>query len=193
MLVNRSDLDAANSSANITNLTKDKEDAQAVMNAINDFNSSSKEVLVGDSFDAIRTQLNNYAILMQERINVADALLTAIKSANDSLANYMDGESKLDTDDYDDFKSIYDKALSDIDSLTARINGYDEDKETTSLESLKSSLATAEATAKKYKRLLDLLEGLPGADSSAYGTLSSGSAEADSFKSSVGEIVTIRY
>lgn len=193
MLVNIADLDAANDSANITNLMKDKEDAQAVMNAIHDFNSTSKEVLVGDSFDAIRTQLNNYAIMMQERINTADSLITAIKSANDSLINYMDEEPKLNTDDYDEFKNLYDKALSEINSLTARINNYDSDKETSSLASLKNSLTTAEVAAKKYKRLLELLDGLSNADNSAYEILNSELSELDSFKKSVGEIITIRY
>lgn len=193
MLVNIADLDAANDSANITNLMKDKEDAQAVMDAIRDFNSTSKDVLVGDSFDAVRTQLNNYAILMQERINTADSLITAFKSANDSLINYMDEEPRLNTDDYDEFKGLYDKALSEINSLTSRINNYDSDKEVASLESLKNSLATAEVTAKKYKRLLELLDGLPSADNSAYETLDSELSELDSFKKSVGEIITIRY
>ena len=62
MLVNKSDLEAANSSVGVNNLMKDKEDAQAVIGAIQDFISSSQEVLVGDSFDAIRKQLNNYSI-----------------------------------------------------------------------------------------------------------------------------------
>ncbi len=193
MLVNKGDLDAASSSVNVNNLTKDKEDAQAVINAIQDFISSSKEELVGESFDAIRNQLNNYSILMNRRITAADALISAIKQANTSLGNYMDGEAKLDTDDYDKFKAEYDSAKSTVESLNARISSYDPDEDEVSLSSLISQRDAAEATAAKYKRLMELLEGLPGADGSAYGMLTSGSADSDTFQSMVGDIVTIRY
>ena len=193
MLVNKSDLDAASSSVNVNNLTKDKEDAQAVINAIQDFISSSKEELVGESFDAIRQQLNNYSILMNRRITAADALISAIKQANTSLGNYMDGEAKLDTDDYDKFKAEYDSAKSTVESLNASISSYDPDEDEVSLSSLISQRDAAEATAAKYKRLMELLEGLPGADGSAYGMLTSGSADSDTFQSMVGDIVTIRY
>lgn len=193
MLVYKSDLDEANSSVNVTNLTKDKEDAQAVIGAIQDFISTSKEELIGDSFDAIRKQLNNYSILMQYRIKAADALIAAIKKANDSLGTYMDGEPKLDTDEYDTFKSKYEAALRTVDSLNSRISSYDSDKETVSLSSLISQRDAAEAEAKENKRMMDLLDGLPGADSSAYGSLTSGAADSDSFQGMVGEIVTIRF
>jgi hypothetical protein len=193
MLVNKSDLDDASSSVNINNLTKDKEDAQAVIGAIQDFISTSKEELVGDSFDAIRKQLNNYSILMEYRIKAAEALIQAIKQANTSLGNYMDGEAKLDTDDYESFKAKYEDAVRTIERLTSIINSYDASKSNVSLSSLQSQRAAAEETAKKYKRLMDLLDGLPGADSSAYGSLTSGAADSDSFQGMVGEIVTIRF
>lgn len=192
MLVNKSDLEAANSSVGVNNLMKDKEDAQAVIGAIQDFISSSQEVLVGDSFDAIRKQLNNYSILMNHRISAADNLINAIKEANRSLSDYMEGESKLDTDDYDTFKAEYDNAKQSVDNLNSRINSYDSKTETTSLSSLISQRDAAEEKAKKYKKLMELLEGLPGADSSAYGKLTSGSADVDSYKGLVGEIVTIK-
>lgn len=193
MLVNKSDLDAASSSTNITNLTKDKEDAEAIISSIQDFISTSKEELVGKSFDAIRNQLNNYSILMQHRIKTADALISAIKAANTSLGNYMDGESKLDTADYDTFKTAYDNAVASIDSLNAAINSYNSETSEVSLSSLISQRDQAEATAKKYKRLLDLLDGLPGADGAAYGKLTTGATDSDGFKGLVGEIVTIRF
>lgn len=193
MLVNKVDLDDANESTSVNNLKKDKEDAQAVIGAIQDFISSSKEVLVGESFDAIRKQLNNYSILMQYRIRAADSLINALKDANNSLVTYMDGEAKLNTDDYDTFKSEYDKAKQSADSLNARIRSYDSDKETASLSSLESQRDAAEATATKYKKLMDLVEGLPGADSTAYNKLTSGAADADTYRGMVGEIVTIRY
>lgn len=193
MLVYKADLDDANSSVNITNLTKDKEDAQAVIGAIQDFISTSKEELVGDSFDAIRKQLNNYSILMQYRIKAADALITAIKKANDSLGSYMDGEPKLDTDEYDSFKAKYEQAKSTVDSLNSRIASYDSTTDTTSLSSLISQRDAAEASAKENKRMMDLLDGLPGADTSALGSLTSGAADSDTFQGMVGEIVTIRF
>ena len=193
MLVYKADLDAASSSANITNLTKDKEDAEALRGAIQDFISSSQDVLIGDSFDAIRKQLNNYGILMQYREKAADALISAIKEANNSLGSYMDGESKLDTDDYDKFKAEYDSAVASVNSLNSRISSYDPDTDTTSLSDLISQRDAAEAKAAEYKRLMNLLEGLPGADSSAYGKLTSGAADSNSLQGMVGEIVTIRY
>ncbi len=192
MLVNKSDLEAANSSKSISNLTKDKEDAQAIIGAIQDFISTSKDVLIGDSFDAIRNQLNNYSILMNTRIRAADSLIEAIKQANDSLATYMEGESKLDTDDYETFKAEYDSACRAVESLTSQINNYDYDNATVSLESLRNARRAAEEKAKKYKHLMELLEGLPGADGTAYGILTGGAEDSNTLTSQVGDIVTIK-
>ncbi len=192
MLVNKSDLEAANSSKNISNLTKDKEDAQAVIGAIQDFISTSKDVLIGESFDAIRNNLGNYSALMESRIKAADSLIEAIKQANDSLSGYMEGESKLDTDDYDKFKAEYDAACREVESLTSQINNYDYENATVSLASLRSARSAAEETAKKYKHLMELLEGLPGADGTAYGILTGGAADSNTLSSQIGDIVTIK-
>ena len=96
MLVYKSDLDEANSSVNVTNLTKDKEDAQAVIGAIQDFISTSKEELIGDSFDAIILEDK----LTGEKVNLQTESYTFLHSkdnANDRFVlSFVNGQQTTD-------------------------------------------------------------------------------------------------
>ena len=60
-VLNKSDLNMANSSGAYMNaLISDQEDAQAMINAINEFVSSSTEYLKGEAYDAVRSHLQTY-------------------------------------------------------------------------------------------------------------------------------------
>lgn len=190
-LLNKSDLSEANSSKAIKNLEKDKEDAESMINVIQDFIDSSKEVLVGDSFDAVRNHMQEYINLLQTRIKMADSLIASVKSANETMINYMGVEDTLDTDRLDIYKQQLTLIESNRNSIEARLNNYDADKETVSYSYLKDQLDSLNADVDRYKTKIDLTERLDATDASTYSTLLESEVELTSFKNNVGGVRTI--
>ena len=81
-VLNKSDLNMANSSGAYMNaLISDQEDAQSLINAINEFVSSSTEHLKGEAYDAVRAHLQTYIPVLEMRVKTATSIMEAIKSA----------------------------------------------------------------------------------------------------------------
>ena len=175
-LIKKSDLSDANSARAVTNLEKDKEDAENMINVIQDFIDSSTEVLVGDSFNAVRNHLQEYINILQTRIKIADSLLAAIKKANNTMIDYM-GNVLIDG-----IEQAY---------VNAKINSYDPDKYFASLDSLIADRASYEAQINNLKNKIDLMERLDPTDSSTYASLLESEEELTSFKNIVGGVKTI--
>lgn len=189
-LLIKSDLSDANASKLVINLEKDKEDAESLIGVIQDFIDSSKEVLVGDSFDAVRNHMQEYINLLQTRIKIAESLSTAVKNANQTMIDYMGSEDRLDTDELEisrqrlaNKKSIYDETVS-------RINNYS-DKEWESLDTLTSRRDTLETEINTLNTKIDLTANLVAKDGSVYSTLMQSDVEMSEFKTNIGGINTI--
>ena len=187
----KSDLSDANTSRAVTNLEKDKEDTESLINVIQDFIDSSKEVLVGDSFDAVRNHMQEYISILQTRIKIADSLLEAVKNANQTMIDYMGSEDILDTERLDFIKQDLSMQESSLASVNAAISSYDPDKTFGSLDSLYSQRSSLEANIQKLKTKIDLIEKLDAKDAATYSTLMSSETELTGFNNTVGGIRTI--
>ena len=187
----KSDLSDANTSRAVTNLEKDKEDTESLINVIQDFIDSSKEVLVGDSFDAVRNHMQEYINILQTRMKIADSLLEAVKNANQTMIDYMGSEDVLDTERLDFIKQDLSMQESSLASVNAAISSYDPDKTFGSLDSLYSQRSSLEANIQKLKTKIDLIEKLDAKDAATYSTLMSSETELTGFNNTVGGVRTI--
>ena len=187
----KSDLSDANTSRAVTNLEKDKEDTESLINVIQDFIDSSKEVLVGDSFEAVRNHMQEYINILQTRMKIADSLLEAVKNANQTMIDYMGSEDVLDTERLDFIKQDLSMQESSLASVNAAISSYDPDKTFGSLDSLYSQRSSLEANIQKLKTKIDLIEKLDAKDAATYSTLMSSETELTGFNNTVGGVRTI--
>lgn len=190
-LIKKGDLSDANSARAVTNLEKDKEDAENMISVIQDFIDSSTEVLVGDSFNAVRNHLQEYINILQTRIKIADSLLAAIKKANNTMIDYMGSEDTIDTAKLESTKQTLSMVQNSYDAVNAKINSYDPDKYFASLDSLIADRASYEAQINNLKNKIDLMERLDPTDSSTYASLLESEEELTSFKNIVGGVKTI--
>ena len=189
--LNKSDLNMANSSgAYMSALISDQEDAQEMINAINEFVSSSTEHLKGEAYDAVRTHLQTYIPILQTRIKTATSIMEAIKSANNSMIDYMEDENILDTDELDRLYSEYNSYAATAQNRLNSANAY------ITPEAKKQAMSEYEQysrLARKVSKKIQLLEGLANKDNSVYSSLSALEGEITAYKNAIGDINPIKY
>ena len=190
-VLNKSDLNMANSSGAYMNaLISDQEDAQAMINAINEFVSSSTEHLKGEAYDAVRAHLQTYIPILEMRIKTATSIMEAIKSANNSMIDYMEEESVLNTDELDQLYNEYNSYITTAQNRLNSANVY------VTPEAKKQAMSEYEQyarLARKVNKKIQLLEGLVHKDNSVYSSLSSLEGEITAYKNAIGDINPIRY
>ena len=190
-VLNKSDLNMANSSGAYMNaLISDQEDAQAMINAINEFVSSSTEHLKGEAYDAVRAHMQTYIPILEMRIKTATSIMEAIKSANDSMIDYMEEESVLNTDELDQLYNEYNSYITTAQNRLNSANVY------VTPEAKKQAMSEYEQyarLARKVNKKIQLLEGLVHKDNSVYGSLSALEGEINTYKNAIGDINPIRY
>lgn len=190
-LLNKSDLNMANSSGVYMNaLISDQEDAQEMINAINEFVSSSTEHLKGEAYDAVRTHLETYIPILQLRIKTATSIMEAIKSANNSMIDYMEEENVLDTNDLDGLYTEYNSYTATAQDRLNSANAY------VTSEAKQQAMSEYEqyaGLARKTMKKIQLLEGLVNKDNSVYSSLSTLEGEITAYKNAIGDINPIRY
>ena len=190
-VLNKSDLNMANSSGAYMNaLISDQEDAQAMINAINEFVSSSTEHLKGEAYDAVRAHLQTYIPILEMRIKTATSIMEAIKSANDSMIDYMEEENVLDTNELDGLYTEYNSYTATAQDRLNSANVY------VTPEAKKQAMSEYEQyarLARKTMKKIQLLEGLANKDNSVYSSLSALEGEITAYKNAIGDINPIRY
>lgn len=190
-VLNKSDLNMANSSGAYMNaLISDQEDAQSLINVINEFVSSSTEHLKGEAYDAVRAHLQTYIPVLEMRVKTATSIMEAIKSANDSMIDYMEEESVLNTDELDQLYNEYNSYITTAQSRLNSANVY------VTQEAKKQAMSEYEQyarLARKVNKKIQLLEGLVHKDNSVYSSLSSLEGEITAYKNAIGDINPIRY
>lgn len=190
-VLNKSDLNMANSSGAYMNaLISDQEDAQSLINAINEFVSSSTEHLKGEAYDAVRAHLQTYIPVLEMRVKTATSIMEAIKSANDSMIDYMEEESVLNTDELDQLYNEYNSYITTAQNRLNSANVY------VTQEAKKQAMSEYEQyarLARKVNKKIQLLEGLVHKDNSVYSSLSSLEGEITTYKNAIGDINPIRY
>lgn len=187
----KNDLVDANSSKMVTSLEKDKEDTESLIGVIQDFIDSSKEVLVGDSFEAVRNHLQEYINLFQTRIKIADSLINAIKTANQTMIDYMGDEDKIDSSNIDLLKQQLSLIKVSNSDAVEKINKYDSNKNNDRLEDLINRRDTTEAEINRLNNLIDITTNLEQKDASVYSTFLQSEAELTSFNNNIGGVKTI--
>jgi hypothetical protein len=191
-LLLQSDLSSANKSKAITSLTNDIDDSKKLLASVENFISGSTEHLKGESFDAVRTHMQVYVDALNKRINCAENMIAAIKSANSTMTSFMDGESKLDTSETETVRNQMTAYNSAANSYLGRYNNYDSVVERISRESLYNLYNEALGNAKKKEKILKLLEQLDSKDAATLATLNSSTDDVSSFKTAVGSISSIK-
>lgn len=190
-VLNKSDLNMANSSGTYMNaLISDQEDAQSLINAINEFVSSSTEHLKGEAYDAVRAHLQTYIPVLEMRVKTATSIMEAIKSANNSMIDYMEEESVLNTDELDQLYNEYNSYITTAQNRLNSANVY------VTQEAKKQAMSEYEQyarLARKVNKKIQLLEGLVHKDNSVYSSLSSLEGEITAYKNAIGDINPIRY
>lgn len=190
-VLNKSDLNMANSSGAYMNaLISDQEDAQSLINAINEFVSSSTEHLKGEAYDAVRAHLQTYIPVLEMRVKTATSIMEAIKSANNSMIDYMEEESVLNTDELDQLYNEYNSYITTAQNRLNSANVY------VTQEAKKQAMSEYEQyarLARKVNKKIQLLEGLVHKDNSVYSSLSSLEGEITAYKNAIGDINPIRY
>ncbi len=191
-LLKKSDLTDANntSSTMLSNLINDQEDAQEMINAIQEFISSSSSQLKGEAYDAVRAHMETYIPILQMRMKVAASLVESIQSANSTMIDYMEDETVLDTAELDrlhyEYSCYTDSAQRSLNSANVYVT------QEAKSEAMKEYEFYA-GEARKLSKKIQLLENLAAKDDSTYTQLCGVEAELTTYKNAIGDIDTIRY
>lgn len=190
-LLSKSDLELANSSgAYINALISDQEDTQEMINAIQEFVSSSSEHLKGEAYDAVRAHLETYIPVLQMRIKTATSIMEAIKSANSSMIDYMEEENVLDTSELEKLYSEYNSYTATAQERLNSANAYvTQDAKNRAMSEYDQYTRLAKKTSKK----IQLLEGLASKDNSVYSSLSALEGEIMAYKNAISDINPIKF
>ena len=191
-LLKKSDLTDANntSSTMLNNLISDQEDAQELINAINEFISSSTSQLKGEAYDAVRAHMETYIPILQMRIKVASSLVEAIQSANNTMIDYMEDETVLNTDDLESLYSEYNSYSNAAQKCLNSANAYVTQEAKSQAMNEYAQYASA---ARKINKKIQLLECLANKDNATYNELCGVEAELTAYKNAISDIDTIRY
>lgn len=176
--VTRSDLTLANSSATLLSLYDSVPALQNVSSTLENFLNNSKSTLVGPGFDSVRNKLNIYNEALPVVINTIDLLHDNIKAANNSMINYMGQFYSLDDSNVGDIRSK-------VNSLKSMINSY---KSMDSNQIDWNYIAYLENVVAYFELLLSKLEGLAGADASAYGKISASLTDINNITAKINSI-----
>ena len=191
-LLKKSDLTDANntSSTMLSNLISDQEDAQELINAINEFVSSSTSQLKGEAYDAVRAHMETYIPILQMRMKVAASLMEAIQNANSTMVDYMEDESVLNTDDLEGLYSEYNSYSNSAQKCLNSANAYVTQEAKSQAMNEYAQYASA---ARKINKKIQLLECLAAKDNATYNELCGVEAELTAYKNAISDIDTIRY
>ena len=190
-LLRKGDLTLANSSGAFMNaLMNDQEDTQDLINNINEFISSSTDHLKGDAYDAVRAHLETYIPILQIRIKTASSIMDALKSANNSMIDYMESESVLDTSELEGLQSEYNTYRNLAERSLSYIDGYVTQE---AKDEARAQAYRYNSMADGLKKKIELLENLASKDNAVYNSLSSLESEITAFKNVVSDINPIKY
>lgn len=170
MKVISGDLSAVESSASQV-FASEIADADNVIKAIDTFMGSigPGTKLTGEAYNEIKNQLASYKSVMEKRKNLASSMQSSITAATSSMSGYMAGYSELDDAELPELETSIKNAESNITSLSSQLSNT---KLTTAEKgSINGSINYWQDELKKLTKKKEKLEGLAGADSSAYSSL----------------------
>ena len=152
----------------VSALKKDAEDARALCRAIESFVNSSGRKLTGQNYDEARNIASEYIPILQSRAKASDEMADAIKSGCSSLASYMGKYAILD----DAERPEYEARLKEAEAALSALQAMSWSDSEFNLFNYWNAYFTYKRIIEECKDYLSKLDGLPGADASAFEPIS---------------------
>ena len=141
-------------------------DTSELMNAISEYTSGSKNILVGEVWDKEMEVLNGYLAILNKRCEITNTFLSSMRSANGIMNNYIDGfpwdADKCDTD-------LIPELESKIAALRRKLDILLEQSRSTGVV---VDVSDTMAQIQKFQEIVDYLKRMPPTDNEAYGNYS---------------------
>lgn len=160
----KSEIVAMRNASVVSALRKDADDAKDLCRAIDRFVNNSGRKLTGQNYDEARAMAAQYIPILQSRAQAAEAMADAIKSGCLSLAWYMGKYEILD----EALRPEYEQRLKEAEAALVALQAMSWDDDDFNLFSYWNAYFTYKSIIEECKDYLAKLDGLPGADSSAY-------------------------
>lgn len=164
----KSEINEAGSSSLISALRADAWDAYQLKWAISSFVEGSTRKLTGPNYDAARSCASEYIPILENRAKTALELASAIKSGCSSLAGYMGKFEVLDEAE----RSTYEARLREAESQLSALSAISWGDENFDLINYWATYFRCQQIVQECREYLEKLDGLPAADSAAFGPIS---------------------
>lgn len=164
----KAEITAMGNSNLVSALRKDADDARALCRAIDNFVSTSSRKLTGVNYDEARAIAAQYIPILQSRAKTSEAMADAIKNGCSSLSSYMGKYAILD----ETLRFEYEARLKEAESALARLRSISFIDDEFNLFSYWNSYFTYKRIIEECKEYLAKLDGLAGADASAFQAVS---------------------
>lgn len=165
----KSELRSMANSNIVSLLRQDSNDARALRSSIEKFINGSTRKLTGPNYDLARELMSQYVPLLRQRENISEQLASAIKGGCNSLAGYMGRFAILDEAEREEYESNLREAQDTLNYLNS-IDWTDEDFH---FFDYWGTYFNCKRIIKLCTEYLEKLDGLAGADASAYEPISS--------------------
>ena len=159
----KSEIIAMQNSGVVAALRRDAMDARRLCMAIDRFVNGSSRKLTGQNYDEAREMAAQYIPILQKRVEVSNAMADAIKSGCLSLAWYMGKYEVLD----EALRGEYEQRLREAEAALAALQSMSFD-DTVNMFDYWGAYFTYQSIIDECRDYLAKLDGLPGADASAY-------------------------
>ncbi len=140
-----------------------------VSSSIENFVSTSTDKLSGEAWDSVRAKMSIYTEVIATRSTYATNMPNAMEASRRQLAAYMEDYPKLDTNDKTSVEEQLHSAqrnIANADSAFAALKSKG-NVDSAAESNYKKLRAGYEDTERKYKKLLEKLNGLSAADKAA--------------------------
>ena len=198
-VVYSSDLSKANSSELMSAIESIISSSDKMASQIEKFISESKDELKGGGYDAVRTKMSIYADALRKQSKICSNLYGNVKSANNTMLNYMEGYTKLNDSEKEEIRTELNNAKSMLSWLEEYSNVWVLDKETNE-KTKKSRRNGSDYQIESYRKiieelekLLKKLEHLKEEDYSAFEMISSVNTDINSYSNCINEISTSTF
>ena len=192
-VIYNSDLSSANSSVMVSELDKAVNTSKELISTIGDFQTSSKGVLVGGGYDAVRAKLSLYSDALTKQQTICSNLSNNLKAANNIMINYMEGYAMLDDAYITDIKNSIEDITTFLNWLkgSSTVTKTDSTGKKTTETVRNGSDAEIESWTNilnEFNHKLELLEKLKPTDDSAFSLLGDTKADVLAYASALAEL-----
>lgn len=152
-------------------------DANNIIKSLDEFISQvgAGTKLTGAAYEVIKSQLEEFKALMENRMTIATNMKSAIDSALSSMESYMEEYSELDTDELEEIEASISTAESSLSGAQSRLD--DAGLTAGEKSDIQSTINYYTNLLIELRRKKEKLAGLGAADSSAWAGLANVSGD----------------